>query len=113
VTGKITTALAAVAHGETVTLPPPTKAITLPKEILASCTGTYQFTDYTLEMKVEGNHLIAVFDDGARIVFFAQSETKFFDKTWGIELEFSKEQNGKVGYVTRHQEGGNEKGTKK
>jgi CubicO group peptidase (beta-lactamase class C family) len=113
VTGKITTALAAVAHGETVTLPPPPKAITLPKEILASYAGTYQFTDYTVEMKVEGTQLIAVFDDGPSIVFFTESETKFFDKTWGIELEFSKDENGKVVYVTRHQEGRNEKGTKK
>lgn len=113
VTGKITTALAAVAHGEAVTLPLPPKAVTLPREVLASYAGTYQFTNYTVDMKVEGSHLIADFDDGARIVFFAESETKFFDKTWGIELQFSKDENSKVAYVTRHQDGKETTGKKK
>ena len=111
VVGKITSALAAVAHGETVRLPLPPKAIALPREVLASYVGTYEFSRYTVDLKVEGSHLVADFDDGARIVFFAESETKFFDKTWGIELEFSKHENNF--YVTRHQEGRNETGKKK
>jgi hypothetical protein len=74
--------------------------------------GTYQFPNYTVTMKPEGNHLVAHFDDGARIVFFAESATKFFDKTWAIELEFSKDENGKSIYVTRRQEEKNETGKK-
>ena len=113
VVGKITAALAAVAHGEAVTLAPPPKAITLAPEVLDSYAGTYQFPNYTVAMKPEGKHLVADFDDGARIVFFPESPTKFFDKTWGIELEFSKDENGKNIYVTRRQDDKNETGRKK
>jgi len=112
VVGKIASALAAVAHGEAVTLAPPLKAITIAPEVLDSYAGTYQFPNYTVTMKPEGNHLVADFDDGARIIFFAESATKFFDKTWGIELEFSKDENGKSIYVTRRQEEKNETGKK-
>ena len=109
---KIPEALAAVAHGESVTLPPPPKAITLSGEVLTRYAGTYQFAHYTVDLKPEAGRLIADFDDGARIVFFAESETRFFDKMWGIELEFSNGENGGL-YLTRYQEGRNETGKKK
>ena len=113
VMGKIATALAAIVHGEPVTISPPLKEISLPKEVLASYAGTYQFADSTVDMKVEGSHLVGNFDDGSRIVFFAESETKFFDKTWGIEMEFSKNDKGEVASVTQRQDGNEELGKRK
>jgi len=113
VMGKIATALAAIVHNEPVTIPPPLKEISLSKEVLASFAGTYQFDDSTVDMKVEGSHLVGNFDDGSRIVFFAESETKFFDKTWGIEMEFSKNDKGEVASVTQRQDGNEELGKRK
>jgi CubicO group peptidase (beta-lactamase class C family) len=112
VMGKIATALAAVVHGETVTLPLPPKEVALPKGIPASYSGTYQLPDFSIDVKVEGGHLI-VFVTGTSVVFFPESETKFFDKTWGIELEFSKNDKGEVASVTWHQDGKDDVGKKK
>ena len=102
-----------MAHGETV--PPPSihKEILLPKEVLARYAGTYKFPDYSLEMVPEGNHLLVKFNNGGALPVFPESETKFFSKPWPIEFEFSKSDNGEVPVLTRHQNGKDEKGTKK
>jgi CubicO group peptidase (beta-lactamase class C family) len=113
VTGKITTALAAVAHGETVPPPSVHKEIPLPKEVLARYAGTYKFPDYGLEMAPEGNHLLVRFNNGGALPVFPESETKFFSKPWPIEFEFSKSDNGEFPVLIRHQNGKDEKGTKK
>ena len=113
VTGKITTALAAVAHGETVPPPSVHKEIALPREVLARYAGMYKFPDYSLEMVPEGNHLLVKFNNGGDLPVFPESETKFFSKPWPIEFEFSKSDNGEFPVLTRHQNGKDEKGTKK
>jgi CubicO group peptidase (beta-lactamase class C family) len=113
VTGKITTALAAVAHRETVPPPSVQKEIPLPKEVLARYAGAYNFPDYSLEMVPEGNHLLVKFDDGGTLPVFPESEAKFFSKPWPIEFEFSKSDNGEFPVLIRHQNGKDEKGTKK
>jgi len=113
VTGKITTALSAAARGETLALSPPPREIALPKEVLARYSGKYQFPDYSLEMTIEGSHLTARFDDGATVVFFAESETRFFSKAWDIQFEFSTNDKGEVAFLTRHQNGKDETGKKR
>lgn len=112
ITSKIPVALAALVHGEPVTLPPPPKEIALSQQTLASYAGTYQFDDGPTEIRFEANHLVAEFSSGGRIVFFAESETKFFDKTWGIELNFSKNDK-KESSVTWRQDGKDDIGKKK
>ena len=113
VTGKITTALAAVAHGEPASLFSGPREITLPKEMLERYAGKYQFSDYSLEMVREGNHLLIKFDDGSTLPVFAESDTRFFSKPWRMEFEFSKNDKGEFAILTQHQNGEDEKGTKR
>jgi CubicO group peptidase (beta-lactamase class C family) len=112
VTGKMTMELAAVMHGETVSVSVP-KEIALPDEVLSRYAGTYEFPGYSLVIIPERSHLIARFDDGSTIPFFAASETKFFSKVWDIQFEFSKNDKGEFASVTRHQNGEDTKGAKK
>jgi hypothetical protein len=89
------------------------KEISLSKEVLTSYAGKYQFSDYSLEMSPEGNHLLVKFDDGSDLPVFPESKTRFFSKPWPIEFEFSKNDSGGLPVLIRHQNGKDEKGTKK
>ncbi len=112
VTGRITTALAAVMHGEAVAFTPPPKEIALPKEVLARYVGTYEFSDGHVAFTLEGSHLMAQF--GATFPLFAESETKFFSKGWDLQFEFSKNEKGEFAFVSEHLNGENAgKATKK
>jgi CubicO group peptidase (beta-lactamase class C family) len=113
VTGEMTRALAAVAHGETPPIPSVHREISLSKEVLARYAGTYQFQHHTLKMVPEGNHLLVEFDNGSTLPVFPESETKFFSKPWPIQFEFSKNDNGEFTILTRHEDGKEESGAKK
>jgi CubicO group peptidase (beta-lactamase class C family) len=110
-TARINTALAAAAHGEPVAFAPPPKEISLPKEVLARCVGTYEFSDGALGVTLEGRHLMAHF--GATFPLFAESETRFFSKGWDLQFEFSKNDKGEFAFVTEHYNGKDTKGTKR
>jgi hypothetical protein len=110
-TGKINTALAALAHGEAVGFTPPPREIPLHKDVLAQYVGTYEFSDSELVLTLEGSHLVAQF--GATFPLFAASETKFFSKGWDLQFEFSKNEKGEFTSVTKHYNGEDEKGTRK
>jgi CubicO group peptidase (beta-lactamase class C family) len=111
VTGRITTALAAVMHGEVVAFTPPPKEIVLPREVLARYVGTYEFSDGHVAFSLEGIHLMAHF--GAIFPLFAESETEFFSKGWDLQFEFSKNDKGEFAFVTEHFNGEDAKGTRK
>jgi CubicO group peptidase (beta-lactamase class C family) len=113
VTGEMTKALAAVAHGETPPIPSVHREIPLSKEVLARYAGTYQFPHYSLKMVPEGNHLLVEFDNGGTLPVFPESETKFFSKPWPIQFEFSKNGNGEFTILKRHQGGRDENGVRK
>jgi CubicO group peptidase (beta-lactamase class C family) len=113
VTGEIRKALAAVALGENPPKASIHKEISLPKEILARYAGTYQFSDYSLRMLPEGNHLQVKFDDGSDLPVFPESETRFFSKPWPMTFEFLRNDSGEFGILIRHENGKDEKGTKK
>jgi CubicO group peptidase (beta-lactamase class C family) len=113
VTGEMTKALAAVAHGETPPAPSVHREISLSKEVLTRYAGTYQFQHDTLKMVPEGNHLLVEFENGGTLPVFPESETKFFSKPWPIQFEFSKNDNGEFTILTRHDDGKEEQGTKK
>ncbi|HEV2988468.1 MAG TPA: serine hydrolase [Candidatus Angelobacter sp.] len=102
VTGEMTKALAAVAHGEPPPIPSVHREIPLSKEVLARYAGTYQFPHYSLKMVPEGNHLLVEFDNGGTIPVFPESETKFFSKPWPEQFEFSKDDKGEYTVLTRH-----------
>src|SRR6266403_3006836 len=112
VTGEMTMALAAVAHGE----PPPTpsvhREISLSKEVLANYAGTYQFPHYSLKVVPEGTHLLVEFDNGGTLAVFPESDTKFFSKPWPTQFEFSKDEHGEFTILKRYQDGAEETGAK-
>jgi CubicO group peptidase (beta-lactamase class C family) len=113
VTGEMTKALAAVAHGEPPPIPSVHREIPLSKEVLARYAGTYQFPHYSLKMVPEGNHLLAEFDNGGTLPVFPESEAKFFSKPWPIQFEFSKDEHGEFTILKRHQGDIDENGVKK
>ena len=113
VTGEMTKALAAVAHGEPPPNPSVHREIPLLKDVLARYAGTYQFPHYSLKMVPEGNHLLVEFDNGGRLPVFPESETKFFAKPWPEQFEFSKNDKGEFTVLTRHREDKEEHGAKK
>jgi CubicO group peptidase (beta-lactamase class C family) len=102
VTGEMIGALAAVAHGETPPVPSIHKQISLSKEVLARYAGSYQFSNYSLKMVPEGDHLLVVFDNGGTLPMFPESETRFFSKPWPIQFEFSKNEHGDFTILKRH-----------
>ena len=112
VTGEMTKALAAVAHGETPPIPSVHKEISLSKEVLTRYAGTYHFPHYSLKMVPEGNHLLVEFDNGGTLAVFPESDTKFFSKPWPTQFEFSKNEHGEFTILRRHQEGKEEIGAK-
>lgn len=113
VTGEMTKALAAVAHGKTPAAPSIHKEILLSKPVLGRYAGKYQFSKYSLEMVPEGNHLLVKFDDGSNLPVFPESETRFFSKPWPIQFEFLSNHRDEFPVLIRHQNGNDEKGTKK
>ena len=113
VTGEMTKALAAVAHGETPLAPSVHREIPLPKEVLARYAGTYQFPRYSLKMVPEGNHLLVEFDNGGTLPVFPESETRFFSKPWPDLFEFSKNDKGEFTVLTRHRGDKEQNGAKK
>lgn len=113
VTGEMTKALAAVAHGEAPPVPSVHKEIRLSNAVLARYVGTYQFPQYSLRMVPEGNHLLVEFDNGSTLPVFAESETKFFSKPWPTRFEFSQNGNGEFTSLTQYEGDKEEKGTKK
>jgi len=113
VTGELTTALAAVARGETPPAPSIHKEILLPKEVLARYAGKYQFPDYSLRMVPEGNHLLVEFENGGTLPVFPESETKFFSKPWPTRFEFSKNDQGEFTVLKRFEGDKEENGAKK
>ena len=112
VTGEMTKALAAVAHGEAPPIPSVHKEIPLSKGVLARYAGTYQFPHYSLKMVPEGNHLLVEFDNGGTLPVFPESETKFFSKPWPTRFEFSQDGNDEFTVLTLHEGEREEKGTK-
>ncbi|HWZ98881.1 MAG TPA: serine hydrolase [Candidatus Dormibacteraeota bacterium] len=112
VTGEMTKALAAVAHGQTPPIPSIHKEITLSKGVLARYAGTYRFPQYILKMVPEGNHLLVKFDNGGTLAVFPESETKFFSKPWPTQFQFSQNGSGEFTVLTRYEGEKEEKGAK-
>jgi CubicO group peptidase (beta-lactamase class C family) len=112
VTGEMTKALAAVAHGEAPSIPSIHKEIPLSNGVLARYAGTYQFPRYTLKMVPEGNHLLVEFHNGSTLPVFPESETKFFSKAWPTRFEFSQNGNGEFTVLRRYEGDKEEQGTK-
>jgi CubicO group peptidase (beta-lactamase class C family) len=103
---EIATRLAAVAHGEKVTLPSERKEITVAPAILARYVGTYQLMPkINMMITLDGAQLVSQISGQGKVPLFAMSETKFFPKVVDAELEFGKDEKGTTTYLVLHQGG--------
>lgn len=111
---EITAKLMAAAHGEKIVLPTERKEITLPKEVMARYTGTYQLTGtFSIAITLEGDQLMEQATNQPKAPIFPESETRFFLKIVDAQIEFSKDDKGEFTIMTLHQNGRDIKGVKK
>lgn len=109
--GDIAGKLAAVAHGETVTLPGERKEITLDSKVLSRYVGVYRMqgggpTGTPMVVALDGNQLTTKLGSQPAIPIFPQSETMFFVKVVDAQIEFPKDDgSGKATQLTLHQNG--------
>ena len=89
--------LAAVAHGEAVTLPFERKEVAVDPHILATYVGNYELAPgFVLAVTLEDGHLMTQATGQSKFPIFAESPTRFFPKVVDAEIEFTRDQGGKV-----------------
>jgi hypothetical protein len=104
---QIAARLAAVAHGETVTLQSERKEIPLDPKVMARYVGAYEMGPGTaMVIALDGNQLTSKLGNQSPVPVFAQSETMFFAKVVDAQLEFSgSDAQGRATQMTLHQNG--------
>jgi CubicO group peptidase (beta-lactamase class C family) len=109
--GDIAGKLAALAHGETVTLPGERKELTLDPKVLTRYVGVYRMpgggpTGTPMVVALNGNQLTTKLGNQPALPIFPQSETMFFLKVVDAQIEFPKDDgSGKASQLTLHQNG--------
>jgi hypothetical protein len=112
--GDIAAKLAAVAHGETVTLTSERKEITLDSKVLGRYVGVYRMpggpgggpSGPPMVVALDGNQLTSKLANQQALPIFPQSETLFFLKVVDAQIEFPKDDgSGKASQLTLHQNG--------
>jgi hypothetical protein len=106
--GDMAGKLAAVVHGETVTLPGERKEITLDSKVLSRYLGAYQMPDGgpVMLIALDGNQLTGKLGGQPALPIFPQSETMFFLKVVDAQIEFPKDNgSGNASQLTLHQGG--------
>lgn len=100
--------LAALAHGQTVTLNSERREITLSPKVLSRYPGAYQMPDGgpILLVTLDGTRLSAKLGSQPPIPILPQSETLFFTKVVDAQIEFPKDDgSGKASQLILHQGG--------
>jgi CubicO group peptidase (beta-lactamase class C family) len=97
--------LAAITLGEKVQLPPALKfGIYLSPEILSQYVGTYELHHgFDLVITLEGDQLYSQATGQGKAAIFPEAETIFFLEDVDDQLEFFKDENGKVSHLVLHQ----------
>ncbi len=109
--GDIAGKLAAIARGETVTLPSERKEMTLDSKVLSRFVGVYRMpgggsTGTPMVVALDGNQLTTKLGNQQALPIFPQSETMFFLKVVDAQIEFPKDDgSGKASQLTLHQNG--------
>jgi CubicO group peptidase (beta-lactamase class C family) len=89
-------------------------AIQVDPKVLAGYAGTYELApNFDLVITVENNQLVTQATGQNKIPIFAESETKFFPTAFDAEIEFFKNDQGKVTNLVLHQNGHDMKVQKK
>ncbi len=106
---EIASKLAAVAHGETVTLPGERKEITLDPKTLSRYVGAYRMeSGAVMLITLENGQLLSKLGNQPAIAIFPESATMFFTKAVDAELEFGQDDaQGRPALLTLHQNGNN------
>jgi CubicO group peptidase (beta-lactamase class C family) len=104
---QIAARVAALAHGETVTLQSERKEITLDPKVMSRYVGAYQMGPGTnMVITMDGNRLSSKLGNQNPVPVFAESETMFFAKVVDAQLEFSgSDAQGRATLMTLHQNG--------
>jgi CubicO group peptidase (beta-lactamase class C family) len=83
-------------------------------KILASYVGTYALSPtFDLTVTMEDGHLVTQGTGQPSFAMLAESETKFFPTAFEAEIEFFKDDQGKVAYAILRQNGHDTKAMKK
>ena len=86
--------------------PPVRKEVVLPPELLEQFAGSYAVRpDTSLDITVQGNHLVAKLGSQQTLILFPESRTVFFDKTWGSTTEFVRDSTGRVTHIVIRENG--------
>ncbi len=110
--GQVTSDLAAIVFGETIT-PPKTRIIAkVDPKLYDDYVGKYQIAPtFALTVTRDGDKLITQATGQGKLEIFPESETEFFLKVIDAQLTFVKD-DGKVTHVILHQNGRDTKGTR-
>ena len=107
--GVLGTQLAAVMHGDSVTLTSERKDVTVPAATLSKYVGSYAIAPGAiLTITLDGEQLLAQLTGQGKLQIFPQSETMFFLKVVDAQLEFAADASS----VVLHQGGRSQKATR-
>ncbi|MDB5206522.1 MAG: beta-lactamase [Flavisolibacter sp.] len=111
--GKISKNLAAIALGQSYEMPAVRKATDIDTSILKQYVGEYQLSpSFSIVVSLEGKGLRAQATNQPPFDIYAEKENVFFLKVVDAQLEFVKDENGKVTELILHQNGMDQKGKK-
>lgn len=89
-------------------------AVQIDPKILAEYVGTFELQPgFNIVVTVENGQLITQATGQGKVPLYAESETKFFPTMFPADIEFSKDDHGKVTYLVLHQGGHDMKAPKK
>lgn len=105
--GPIATQLAAIAHGEKITLQTDRKETTVDPKVLARYVGAYRLAQGAdMVVTVDGTQLNSKLGSQPVVPLYPQSETMFFAKVVDAQVEFAKmDARGVPGELILHQNG--------
>lgn len=96
-TGELPSLLAALALGETVTLPGERKEATVPVATLQRYVGVYQLTpQITASIRLTDGRLTAQMSGQPVLPLFPESDRKFFFKVVDAQIEFASDDQGRA-----------------
>ncbi|HVG15926.1 MAG TPA: DUF3471 domain-containing protein, partial [Chitinophagaceae bacterium] len=111
--GMITKSLAAAAFNEAYDVPRDRKEVKLDVKTLEQYVGDYQLApNFIITISVEKDALVAQATGQPKFDLFAEKEDRFFLKVVDAQVEFVKDDSGKVSELVLYQNGQKPRGKK-